>query len=155
MSAEPPISQDPDVLKEEKKNRIWHLRMERWMEAAKAVSVILQAFKAEAVSLVSGIGTLVVGWYHIRKVILAGRKAVKQESQVAESVAVPKLSSSKHMVQHKALVEIPMPVPPLPVETPILADPFNYFSVLVVVAFIWSSIALWLKRRRAAAKSVA
>ena len=58
---DPAIANDPEVLAEAKKTRIWHLRLERYKDIAKAVGIILQTFRAEAISLMSGLGTLVVG----------------------------------------------------------------------------------------------
>ena len=82
MSDEKKVEHDPEVLAEEKQNRIWHLKLERYKEMAGAVSVILQTFKSEAISLVSGIGTLVVGWYQVKKYAFQGHA----ESRAVKSV---------------------------------------------------------------------
>jgi hypothetical protein len=77
----PVIERDPEVLAEVKKNRLLQLKLERWKETAGAVGVVLQTFKAEAMSLTSGVGTLVVGWFQIRKWVAKGRAEVKAEGR--------------------------------------------------------------------------
>lgn len=158
MSAEqqPPLSQDPDVLAEEKKTKIWHIRMERYTEVAKTVATILQTFKAEAVSLVSGTGTLVIGWFQVRKYVLQGRnevKALKAEVQ-AVPVAKHRKGTQEHVaVKSSALVEGVMGVP----ETGVVlernngfSDPMNYFPVVTMAVFIGSLVAVWRKRKNKA-----
>lgn len=75
------IEKDPEVLAEIKKNKLLHLKLERWKETAGALGVVLQTFKAEAMSLTSGIGTLVLGWFQIRKMVVRGRAETKAEGR--------------------------------------------------------------------------
>ncbi len=88
------VSKDPEVLAEEKKNRIWHLKLERWKEIASAMGFFLRTFRAEAISLMSGLGTLVVGWYQLRKWVLVGRKDVRHlERKVSNAETKVELTS--------------------------------------------------------------
>jgi hypothetical protein len=87
------VEKDPDVLAEEKKSRIWHIKLERYKELAGAIGFFLRTFKAEAVSLVSGLGTLVVGGYQIRKWVVQNHAEIKterKESQKVETLAAPR-----------------------------------------------------------------
>ena len=170
MSDQTPISQDPEVLAEEKKNRIWHLKLERYKEMAGAVGVILQAFKSEAMSLISGVGTLVVGWFQIRKMVVKGRAEVRAEGRaqgtlegrVAGRAAerADRKADRIEMAPHKAPVTAMPPPPPPGGElapppdttviggTPFMLDPMNYITVGLPVIFVWSTVFTWMKRRR-------
>jgi hypothetical protein len=179
MSEQPPISQDPEVLAEEKQNRIWHLKLERYKEMATAVSVILQTFKSEAVSLVSGVGTLVIGYFQVRKYVVQGRHDVKAVR--SEGVTLGYGSGQGRLGRaHIHQIETPPPPPkrgdtsdlmPPPQQSSMFsgvlgfpdtgesierlgfADPINYFQVLAIVVFIWSSLAAWAKRKKKIAAS--
>lgn len=76
----PVEEKDPEVLAEQKKNKIWHLKMERYKDIANSVAELLKTFRAEVVSLMSGAGSVVVGWFQIKKLILRGRAETKVEA---------------------------------------------------------------------------
>jgi len=76
-SVNPEVEKDPEVIAEEKKLRLSQLKWKRYIVGFKGIAVGLQTFKSEAVSLVSGLGTLVVGWFQLRKWISQGRTDVK------------------------------------------------------------------------------
>ena len=148
MSDDKKVEQDPEVLAEEKQNRIWHLKMERYKEMAGAVSVILQTFKSEAISLVSGVGTLVVGWFQVRKWVIQGRHEVRAEaaaSKPLERVSEMRRPTDKNSEQqYQEVVGMASPAP-----TPtVLGDPMTYVPVLTLLVFVWSSLAAWAKRKR-------
>jgi hypothetical protein len=178
---EPEIDNDPEVLAEVKKNRILHLKLERWKETASAVGVVLQTFKAEAMSLISGVGTLVVGWFQIRKMVIKGRAEVKAEgtSEVrsagrstekkfdrAEMAGGSGYGSGHGRLGgvHKPTRTTMAPPPPpggelmVPPDTtameskPFMLDPMNYVTVGLPVIFVWSSILAWVKRKRKLSK---
>ena len=150
----PDVDQDPDVLAEAKKNRIWHLRLERYKDLALGISIILQTFKAEAISLVSGAGTLVLGWFQVRKWIAQGRHEVAQVSEPRPTA----------MALHHKPRKAEMPVAPVSsllegiqgvpdttettVPNTILGDPMNYFPAITLVVFVWSSVVVWFKRKK-------
>jgi hypothetical protein len=194
------VSRDPEVLAEEKKSRIWHLRLERYAEVAKTVGVILQTFRAEAVSLVSGIGTLILGWYHIKKWIARAHQAPETPAQLQAQPELRSIrrelikmsSAQRHAKKGTAAHPVMLasspasrsatawPVysedssgggdsgggassaPPMATITlsdgqiqadiPTLQDPMIYLLVAVAAAFVWSTWASWIKRRRAAKK---
>lgn len=78
---DPVLDNDPDVLAAKKKNKLLHLKLDRYKEIAGTVGTILQTFKAEAMSLTSGVGTLVVGWFQIRKWVAHGRSESRVEGR--------------------------------------------------------------------------
>ena len=154
MSETPGISQDPEVIAEEKKLRIWQIRLERYQVLAKAIAVFIQTFRAEAVSLMSGIGTLVLGWFQIRKWVLTGKKEVKQlradlpraESPAHTSARTHRATRpSAPVATNTSEVSVPsdssLPMPAL------VTDPNTYVWIGLVVAFVWSSIVTWAKKR--------
>lgn len=164
----PVIENDPEVLAEVKKNRILHLKLERWKDSAAAVGVVLQTFKAEAMSLISGVGTLVVGWFQIRKMVakgraevraagraqgvaegrMAGRAAERQERQVDKQEQVAQSKPAKAKPMAVATVEVPAPEMTELAGNSFMMDPMNYVTVGLPVVFIWSSIIIWLKKKR-------
>lgn len=154
----PPISEDPEIRAEEKKNRIWHLKLERYKEIANAVGVILQTFKAEAVSLVSGVGTLVIGWFQVRKYVLQGRSEVRA---LRSAAPVEARAGAQHR-ERPTTAQEPAPAKTSPFLEGVMgvpetgavlernngfADPMNYFPIVTLVVFIGSSIAVWRKRK--------
>jgi len=158
----PAVDNDPAVLAEAKKLRIWNLRLARYVEVAKAIGVILQTFKAEAVSLMSGLGTLVLGWYQLRKWVLVGRQEVKNLKAVAKAERrseqpVPPMTRSGRTGggtghTHATPTEIPTPVVMVPTEiaAPVptfMSDPNTYIWLGLVVAFVWSSVVTWTKKK--------
>lgn len=170
MPEQSPFSQDPDVLAEEKKNRIWHLKLERYKEMASVVVVILQAFKSEAVSLVSGVGTLVVGWFQVRKWVIQGRHDVVAAS-TGQGFGIGH-GRVGHARKTETLEAPPPPpkrgdttdlMPPPGTEVVGVAsamghgatdmtDPMNYFSVVTLLVFIGSSVSVWRKRKNKSAE---
>lgn len=166
------LDTDPEVMAEVKKNRLLHLRLERWKETAGAVGVILQTFKAEAMSLMSGVGTLVVGWFQLRKYVVKGRAEVRAEGR-AQGTAEGRVAgraaerSERRADRAEARGEsrptvVPTEFPPSPGGTlmavpdtastmeqhAFMADPMNYVTVGLPIIFVWSTILAWVKRRR-------
>lgn len=152
MSAE---DRDPEIVAEERKSRILHIRLERYKEIAGAIGVILQTFKAEAISLVSGVGTLTVGFYQVRKWAIQGRHEVKlsgiseqvksAQTQAAHPVVVPSKGGNS------ALLEGVLGVPETGIALePVtgFSDPMNYFPAITLVVFVWSSLMAWNKRKK-------
>jgi len=133
--------EDQEILAEERKSKLWHLRLERYAEVAKTVSIILQAFKAEAVSLVSGIGTLILGWYHIKKWITRGQKEVAY-------VAPPARSESPQAKTKMFTTTIEIPGGQAQIEAPVLLDPMLYLFMSILGVFVWASVVIWLKKRK-------
>lgn len=174
----PDVDRDPEVLAEAKKNRIWHLRLERYTAVATAIGSILQTFKAEAVSLVSGIGTLVIGWFQIRKWVVQGRNEVREAHLVEANVASKTVTHqhagqkavSRQRPEQQAEVaprrierptRKPTSAPPAPAaeefagiattqapEPNAFADPMTYVPAGTLVVFVWSFIISWRKRRQ-------
>ncbi len=157
---------DPEVLAEIKKNKILHLRLERWKETAGAMGVVFQTFKAEAMSLTSGIGTLVLGWFQIKKVVVRGRAETKAEGRM-EGWAKGRIAgraaerAERREDRHEKPLAVEAMSPPPPPGGELVAepmnitasmspylDPMNYATILVPVVFIWSSVIAWLKRKR-------
>lgn len=166
------VEKDPEVLAEIKKNKLLHLKLERWKETAGALGVVLQTFKAEAMSLTSGIGTLVIGWFQIRKVVARGRAETKAEGRIegrAEGRIAGRAAeraerredrmgttrAESRPAKPKPVATMPPPGGELmPVEltasmpTSPYLDPMNYVTVMLPMVFIWSSVVAWLKRKR-------
>jgi hypothetical protein len=171
----PVVEKDPEVLAEVIKNRIWHLKLERWMETAKAIGFFLQTFKAEAVSLMSGLGTLVVGWFQLKKWVIQGHKETKSFSH--QGASFPKAKETRKRMEssegqgygsgsgrvgasRQEPVQMDPPPPPfgelvldptagsLPGKLQTMfTDPMTYVPVLTLLVFIWSSWKAWLKRK--------
>lgn len=161
---------DPDVLAEQKKNKIWHLRLERYREGVVTFGFFLQTFRSESVSLVSGLGTLVAGWFQIRKWVAQGRaesRSAGQHDQLEYQVSgkgVLEIKSTKAHPAVKALAVKPSAHPKidalqLDLQTTTLApseippqvrteDPMNYALAGLTAVFVLSSIAAWVKRKR-------
>lgn len=154
MSETPELSNDPEIRAEEKKNKIWHLRFERWKEGATAVSFFLQTFKAEAVSLMSGLGTLVVGWYQLRRWVVRGRAEGhprdrfknRQESGSGENAGGG--AGRREDVLSLTTGELAAPAPELSMYHNLMTDPVNYVTIVLPAVFIWSSIQSWVKRQK-------
>lgn len=91
----PPVSpiQDPEAKKEADEIKVKMARLEYYKELAKVVAVWLQMFKAEAVSLVSGVGTLLLGWFQIRKWVIQGRAEIKTMKAEVSPKKMEKTSS--------------------------------------------------------------
>lgn len=170
---DPVLDRDPEVLAEEKKNRIWHLKLERWKEIVKAVAFSLQTFKAEAVSLTSGIGTLVVGWFQVKKWVVQGRAETRAEGRAEGKVAgraqeraerrEDRAESSGYGSGHGRLGTSPRkaaePVVELapvaeaapPDHRSMLLDPMSYLTVALPVVFVLSTVRAWIKRKNKSA----
>jgi hypothetical protein len=69
--------QDPEIKKEAERIKIKMMRLEYYKALAGVILVWLQAFKAEAVSLVTGVGTIIMGYYRIKKWVLRSRTEIK------------------------------------------------------------------------------
>lgn len=163
VGARPEVEDDPDVIAEEKKLRIWQLRIQRFGLIAKGVSLGLQTFKAEAVSLVSGIGTLVLGWFQLKKWVLTERHEVKALARATEARASseggaghgrPEAAEARVPARSGDLRELLESAGGVPVdlsrrvEVPtMMTDPNTYVWMALVVAFVASSVRAWLKSR--------
>jgi hypothetical protein len=169
---DPSIGKDPEVIAAQKENILLHLKLERYKDMAKAVGVILQTFKAEAVSLMSGLGTLVVGWFQLKKWVIQGRhetKAISQQEMVSTKTKtthrkpVSSVSqgygSGSGRLGSRHQEPVGMAPPPsgelVPTSTPnipenlqtVFTDPMSYVPVLTALVFIWSSWKAWMKRK--------
>ena len=89
---DPKVEQDPTVIQEEVRLRVRMLRLRYYQEVFKTIAAGIQTFKTEAVSLMSGLGTMVLGWYQLRKWVLVGRKEVKELKAVEHAVPVAPLA---------------------------------------------------------------
>ena len=116
------IDDDPDILAEKKKSLIWKLRLERYTQLSTAIGVILHNFRAEAISLVSGAGTLVLGWFQIKRWILDGGS----ENPGSDIVAV---------------------VPKDGITT-MMTDPNSWILVALIGTFILSAVMAWFKKKK-------
>lgn len=173
---DPSISDDPEVIAEKKKNLLMHLKLERYKDIAKSWGSILQTFRAEAISLMSGLGTGVMSWFQIRKMVVKGRaevraegkaegriagraaeraerKADRMESAAGGSVTVG--AARKARAVATAMDAPPPPggelMPPPGSDLSFMLDPMNYLTVGLPIIFIWSSLVAWFKRRHRAA----
>lgn len=173
----PAVEKDPEVIAEEKKLRLSELRWKRYIISFKGIAIGLQTFKAEAISLVSGIGTLVLGWYQLKKWVLTGRKEVNQmenKSLRVEATAVPLVKrESRDEIGHtsgagygsssantaatasRRVKPAPTPAPTAEVVTmtpsveipTIMMDPQIYLWIGLLGTFVWSSWKSWLKKK--------
>jgi len=141
------MDSDPEVIAEKKKTLLMHLRIERYKEMATAVGFFLQTFKSETVSLVTGAGTLVVGWYQLRKWAAEGRAEVQALKVEAATTHPPRPRASAPAGETMESVEVSAaPSPEIP-QSP-MTDPMNYVTVGLPAIFIWSSAKAWLKHRK-------
>jgi hypothetical protein len=172
----PAVENDPEVLAERKKNLLMHLKLVRWQETATAIGFFIRTFKSEAVSLVSGVGTLVVGWFQIKKWVVQGRHVNQPQAQaqvpvlkttaqgygsgsgkmsakhhaakvqVVESAMV-KDSSSTHMLE--GIQGVPETGVALDVNVGTgFSDPMNSLLLALGIGFVSSTFAAWRKHKK-------
>jgi hypothetical protein len=91
-------AEEHELLEAETEIKIKRMRLEYYKEWAGVIAVWIQTFKTEAVSLVSGIGTLVLGWYQVRKWAVENRTEIKQ-LKVQENLAQRNLNAQKALAQ--------------------------------------------------------
>jgi hypothetical protein len=162
----PEVEKAPEVIQEEVRLRVRMLRLHYYREVARTVAVFLQTFKAEAVSLMSGLGTMVLGWYQLKKWVLVGRQEVRAvregEGGGAEKVSPENQTVSKLLRQGQEA--LPPPPPPggeelqmvasAPMPTPTMfSDSATYVWLGIAGVFVVSSVKAWLKRRKKATES--
>ncbi len=165
------ISGDPDIIAEKKKNLLTHLKLERYKDIANSWSSILQKFRAEAISLMSGLGTVVMTWFQIRKMVVRGRsevralgnaegrlagraaeRAERRADRLESSAGTATSGAAKRARAVATAMETPPPpggelMPPPQAEMSFMLDPMNYLTVGLPIIFIWSSVVAWFKRR--------
>lgn len=159
---DPKVEQDPAVIQEEVRLRVRMLRLKYYQEVFKTIAAGIQTFKTEAVSLMSGLGTLVLGWYQLRKWVLVGRKEVKELRAVEHAQPVaPRAEaragggSGRHTPRPTATATaVPAPAPEAVglAEPTMFTDGATYAWFAFIAAFLVSSVMTWLKRKRKAAE---
>lgn len=152
------LEKDPDILAEKKKNRLSMLRWERYKGIASAVGFFLQTFRSEAISLTSGAGTLVMGYYQIKKYSSQSKKELRselpEEHRLTESHHHKAMASSREVFglsggsSGTVAMEAVSMAPSSVAELLPTQDPGNYALVVFTGIFVWASIVAWVKKRR-------
>lgn len=160
----PQIENDPEVLAEERRLRVRLLRLRYYKEVAGTIKVFLQTFKTEATSLVSGLGTLVLGYYQIKKWVLDQRRETTvTHSASGRSMARPehlevKIGKDGKMVVERKKPKATKPEPQLEArelvatapapEPTFVSDPMFYALIITGLAFgLTSGKLAWKKWR--------
>jgi hypothetical protein len=121
----PNIDNDPEVIAEEKRLHIKMMRLQYYKELARTIGVFFQTFRNEAVSLVSGISVLVIGYFRVRKWFFP------------EAHVDPMLITVQREAVHNIVANSDSP----------LLDPQNYGLLLSAVLFAWAVFSLWKKNK--------
>jgi hypothetical protein len=79
--------------------RLKLLKLYYYRELAKTVAVFMQTFKVEAVSLMAGISTLVLGWVQIKKWVVQSRHEIKDLQRENDQLEVKSAPHVAHKVK--------------------------------------------------------
>ncbi len=143
------LDNDPEVMAAKKKSLLLQLKLERATVVAKFILYLLNSFRAEAISLVTGAGALVVGWTQVRKHYFQGKREVRAARDSAFGPHAPSTmragGSGRGPASTEATTGMPDDMSALMPDT-LMGDPWNYLGVAFVVIAVWSSIIAWLKR---------
>jgi hypothetical protein len=148
------VEKDPAVIQEAVRLRVRLLRLKYYQEVFKTISLGFQTFKSEAVSFVSGVGTLILGWYQLKKWILVGGSEVKKEAEGIKSQAAhtaPLEISNKHITREpKATVTIvpnQSQIQMMPHESVTIIDNTTYTLFGFILVFLVSTVMVWFKHK--------
>ena len=158
---------DPEAQHEADEIKVKRLKLEYYKELAGVIAVYLQTFKTEAVSLVSGVGTLVMGYYQLKKWVVQNKadiKVIKDTNAVKEvpltktvhpeyvtmgkKLGAKKVSAKKAALHTKSLPMPPTPIPTVGVPAPAPAQTFVSkigvdTMIFAVLASVFLSTALF------------
>lgn len=141
-AGDPRVENDPEVLAEERRLRIKQLRLQYYKDLAGTVKVFLQTFKTEAMSLVSGISTLVLGYYEVKRWVLKGHREPGWVAHKQELMQPAKPGSSGDVKIGVSISGVPDQL-----QGPnFVHDPVFYTLLICGVAFGASSFK-WVFRR--------
>ncbi len=170
----PNLEDDPEIFAAKKKNRLLELKSERFLIVMSIISKGMKLFRAEAVSLVSGVGTLWVGYYQIKKRVSISKREAKENTSEVVIKALPRRreasaptatsKETKHLASktHRRIdldgghYDVTLPPnfsmhevqteAPTAAEKDYFLDPGFYLGIIVIVIFVWSTVMAWKKR---------